>query len=235
MGSALLVEYYNQLPEVKEGESSRKTAARFQTALEAFRKQVTERYTEGTLQRLLLGPSVVTRRAAVLALSIVGTMDSNAAVAACLHDIDDNVRQVAADALWAIWYRGDSEADARELRRLMRLREPQQAVAGLDALVKKSPNFAEAYNQRAILYFKLKDYQRAIADCERVLKLNPFHFGALSGMAQCHVQLRRPRPALKAYRQAFKIHPGLEGIEETIRALETSLGGGEEGKRDDKK
>ena len=60
-----------------------------------------------------------------------------------------------------------------------------------------------------------------------------YHFGALSGMAQCFLKLRKPKAALKAFRQAFRINPGLEGVEETIRALEDVLG--EEGRRDDKK
>ena len=40
-------------------------------------------------------------------------------------------------------------------------------------LIKKAPAFAEAYNQRAILYFRAGEYQKAIADCETALKLNP--------------------------------------------------------------
>ena len=38
-----------------------------------------------------------------------------------------------------------------------------------------------------------------------------------------------PRPALKAFRHALRINPGMEGVEETIRALENALG--EEGKK----
>ena len=55
----------------------------------------------------------------------------------------------------------------------MRLRDRDKAVAGLDLLVQKAPRFAEAYNQRAILHFRLKQYDRSIADCEKTLQLNP--------------------------------------------------------------
>src|SRR5438128_2253408 len=55
----------------------------------------------------------------------------------------------------------------------------------------------------------------------------------LVGMAQCFIKLRKPRPALRALRSALKINPGLEGVADTIRALEEVLG--EEGKKDDKK
>ena len=63
-------------------------------------------------------------------------------------------------------------------------------------LIKRAPGFAEAYNQRAILHFRMKEFQKSVADCEKVLKLNPLHFGALGGMAQCYINLRRPRAAL---------------------------------------
>jgi tetratricopeptide (TPR) repeat protein len=233
VASALLVEYFNQLPHAKEGEGSRKSAARYQAALETFKKQAGERYTEGTLLRLLEHPDARTRRAAVLALGMLGSMEANAVLAARLHDADEGVRRLASDALWSLWFRADSDANNQELQRILRLRDPKQALAGLDTLLKKAPAFAEAYNQRAILYFRLKEYPKSIADCERALKLNPYHFGALGGLAQCHMNLRRPRAALKAFRQAHQINPNLEGVEETIRALESALG--EEGRKDDKK
>ena len=40
---------------------------------------VRARYTEGTLQRLVAADDVRIRRAAVLALGLIGTIDSNAA------------------------------------------------------------------------------------------------------------------------------------------------------------
>ena len=60
-------------------------------------------------------------------------------------------------------------------------------------------------------------------------KLNPYHFGAQSGMAQCYMHLRKAKAALKAYREAFRLNPNLEGVEAAIRDLEKALG--EEGKK----
>jgi tetratricopeptide (TPR) repeat protein len=195
-----------------------------QVALDQFRAQVETRYTEGTLQRLLDCPTVEARRAAVLALGTIGTMESNTAVAAMLHDEDQTVRQLTTDALWSLWFRAGTEVQNRELRRLLARAEPRKAIADLDVLILQAPAFAEAYNQRAILYFRLKDYPRSVADCEAVIKLNPYHFGALAGMGQCYMKLNKPRAALKVFREAFRIHPGLEGVEETIHFLENALG-----------
>ncbi len=233
MGTALLVEFYQQLPEPREGDSPRRSAQRFNAAMEAFKKQTAERYTEGTLQRLLYAPNVESRRAAVLALGVLGTMACNEHLARRLHDEDQGVRHLTADALWSLWFHADSEASNKELQRLVRLRDMEKALAGLDGLIKKAPNFAEAYNQRAIVHFRMKEFQKSIADCARTLKLNRYHFGAQGGMAQCYMNLRKPRAALKAFRNAHRMNPELEGVEETIRALENALG--EEGKKDDKK
>jgi len=229
VGTALLVEYYNALPRARRSDAPEAFGRRMEKALAKFQKQVGERYTEGTLQRLLESPSARARRAATLALGMIGTMDSNAALAARLKDNDAQVRQMAGEALWSVWFRAADEADAQELQRLVRLDDGDEALAGLNALIKRAPDFAEAYNQRAVVYFRKQEYARAIADCERVLERNPCHFGALSGMAECYVNLRKPRAALKAYRQAFRINPNLGGVLETIRALEEALG--EEGKK----
>ncbi len=66
-----------------------------------------------------------------------------------------------------------------------------------------------------------------------MLKLNPHHFGALAGLGQCYLQQRKNKAALKAFRAAMRINPNLDGVAETIRAIENALG--EEGRKDDKK
>jgi tetratricopeptide (TPR) repeat protein len=176
------------------------------------------------LQRLLQQGNDRTRRAASLALGMVGSMACNKMLTERLRDDDMIVRTLAGDALWRIWMRSDSEANNKELHRLTRLRNREEALAGFDALVRKAPEFAEALNQRAVLLFKMKEYQRSIIDCEKALKLNPCHFGALAGMAQCFMNLRKPRMALKAFRESYRINPNLHGVEQAIRELESVLG-----------
>jgi tetratricopeptide (TPR) repeat protein len=229
VGAALLLEYYNALPEIEEGDDRAAAAARLGAALETFRKKVAARYTEGTLLRLLNASDNRARQAAVLALGMLGTMNAGAGLSGRLHDDDPLVRQLASDALWAVWFRGDTDDNNRELQRLTRLRDNAKALTGLDALIKRAPNFAEAYNQRAVRYFQMKEYEMSAADCDKVLQLNPYHFGAQSGLGQCYMNLRKPKAALKAFREAFRLNPNLDGIEETIRALENALG--EEGKK----
>ena len=220
MAIPLLVEYYHQfLPQLK-----RRRGPALQRVLEKLKQKTSARYSEGTLQRLAGASHAETRCAAVLALGLLGTMESNEALAERLHDEEPQVRRFAVEALWALWFRGDDAACGEELRRLVCLTDRAVAMAGLDALIRNAPDFAEAYNQRAILHFRNENYEKSIQDCERALDRNPYHFGALSGMAECYVNLRRPRAALKAYRHAYRINPNLGGVEETIKALEEALG-----------
>jgi tetratricopeptide (TPR) repeat protein len=220
VATALLVEFYDQfLPQLQ-----RRKGEALQRSLAKFQKMVAQRYSEGTLQRLCDCPNTKARQAAVLALGLMGTMASNETVAGRLHDDDEMVRQMAYNALWSIWFRGDSEANCAELRRLIELDDRDKSLTGLDALIKKAPKFAEAYNQRAIIYFQKELLDKCIADCEKVLELNPYHFGALSGLAKCYEALDKPRAALKCYRTLYRINPYANGTQEMIRALEQQLG-----------
>jgi tetratricopeptide (TPR) repeat protein len=226
MRRAALVEYFLQLPVLPDGDFLGGRSAELHKHLDRFRRKVGARYTEGTLQRLLDSGCSQVRRAALLALGLQGSMLSNSAVAGLLHDDDSQVRRLAADALWNIWYRAEGEQHKRELQRLSQLKDLGKSLRGLNGLVEKCPDFAEAYNQRAIVHFRLGEFQKAVEDCQSALERNPFHFGAQSGLAQCLVRLKKPRTALRAFRQALKINPDLDGVAESIRELEESLGDG---------
>ncbi len=244
MATAQLLDYFREMPERTAGESLQPWQRRYLAGLERFQQRVLERYSEGTLQRLLDAALPETRQAAVLALGLCAGMTSNRALAGMLHDEDEGVRQTAAEAMWSIWFRAGTEEQNDELQRLVELAsgdedegegegeeacEPVAILAGFDALIKKAPEFAEVYNQRAILYFRLGDLVKSIKDCERTLKLNPQHFGAAGGMAQCYFKQRKLRAALRAFRRSHRINPNLEDVRQAIHSLEKTLG--EEGKR----
>jgi tetratricopeptide (TPR) repeat protein len=233
VGAALLVEYYRRIPNRRAKDDVETWRKRQEEGRKKFLNLAQARYNEGTLLRLLQTADPRARRAALLALGQFGTKEVNSTLAVHLKDEDVEARQIAAEALWALWFRADSAENNQELQRLVRLRDREKALAGLDQLVQKAPRFAEAFNQRAILYCRLKQFERSIADCEKVLQINPYHFGAQAGMAQCYMQLRKHKAALKAFRTALRINPNLEGVADAIRALENALG--EEGRKDDKK
>jgi tetratricopeptide (TPR) repeat protein len=229
----LIAEYYQLLPEQNPEIEPQRWAQVFRKALAKFQRAVSARYQESTLERLLFSPATDVRQAAVLALGMIGTMQVNGSLADRLHDEDFTVRELAADALWSLWFRADTPEHNAELQRLMQLELTQAdargIVKGFDELIRRAPRFAEAFNQRAIAWFRIGEYARSIADCDRTLRLNPYHFGAASGMAQCFMKQKKLRAALRSYRRANRINPHLDGVQQVIETLEKTLG--DEGSR----
>lgn len=245
MSSPLLVEYFSALPsdalrggldwpvaqitgetEPKATETRTTGKARRRAAIHIFCKQVRQRYTEGTLLRLLTLGDAAARRACLFALGMLGAPTVNGNLATHLHDEDTEAARLASEALWTLWFRGENAAHSDELYRILRLRDPRQALAALDDLLLRAVDFAEAYNQRAILHFQMEQFARSARDCSSALRLNPHHFGAQAGLGQCLLRLRRHEPALRAFRQALRINPRLDGIARTVKALEAALDGG---------
>jgi len=220
VSAAVLVEWYRELPQMHAGDDPDLWSTEMRNALRHFRRKVRVRYNEGTLQRLLEHESLAVRRAAVLALGLIGTIHSNAALAKRLHDEDELVSKTASDSLWEIWFRGDNDEAALELQRVMHLTDHDQILEELNAIIREYPDYSEAYNQRAILHFRHGEFQRCIADCERTLEQNPFHFGAQAGMGQCYLKMRKYSSALQAFKMALDINPTLTDLTETIQQLQ---------------
>ena len=86
--------------------------------------------------------------------------------------------------------------------------------------MRKKPDYAEGWNRRATVYYLAGDYRKSIADCDEVLKRNPRHFGALSGLGQIHLALADEEAALAWFRRALEVNPNMVGVEFNIRMLE---------------
>jgi tetratricopeptide (TPR) repeat protein len=213
-GGSLLVDYFKAFLQDQDGET--------------FRSRVTARYTEGTLGRILSGShSVAARRAAVLSLGLMGTFGgSNSVLGRALADSDPVARAMAEDALWAVWFRADTPENNQmleQVRILIGRQQLKEAEALATRLITIAPNFAEAYNQRAFAYFLEGRLAESASDCQRVLTRNPFHIGAIEGLAKCQLGLDRPRDALKSLRRALKLRPHNEALREMVRSLEASI------------
>lgn len=166
------------------------------------------------------------RVAAISRLAEVGTMSDVDKLIDRLRDDDDNVRELAAAAMWNIWSRsGDAEIDAlyKQGIQQMQAADLSDALTTFSEVVRRKPGFAEGWNKRATVYYLAGEFDKSIADCHEVLKRNPGHFGALSGMGQIYFQLEDFERALLWYRKAFEVNPNLLGVEMQIRLLEQQL------------
>ncbi len=127
-----------------------------------------------------------------------------------LKDPDEDRRSQATEELWQIWFEQKGEAGLQILQRaqiLLQAGEANQAEALLNQLILDLPDFAEAWNRRAVLYFVRGQYRKAITDCQETIRRNPLHFGALHGLGLSYASLGEYSNAIHAFRQALEIQP----------------------------
>lgn len=95
----------------------------------------------------------------------------------------------------------------------------------LDSIIEIKPDYIEAWNRRATLYFLKKDYGRAFGDIVEVLNREPRHFGALSGLGLIMQEMGDDKTALKVYRRALEVHPKLQRIPDIVKTLTEKVEG----------
>ena len=130
--------------------------------------------------------------------------------------------------IWSIWL----DAESNEVDRLVALsieamnsRDLSSARSYLDRVVELEPDFAEGWNKRATVSFLQRDYARSLEDIRRVLRLEPRHFGALSGLGMILENVGRKAEALEAFRRALAIHPQMPAVQRRVEALALEVEG----------
>jgi tetratricopeptide (TPR) repeat protein len=129
--------------------------------------------------------------------------------------------------IWQRWHAAGSRAACQSLidaSKALALGAPEPALDLLDRAIVQDPGFAEAWNRRATVLFMLGRYARSIADIERVLVLEPRHYGALAGLGQILLQREEPEDALIAFEAALAINPHLGGIARLVGQLQRAPG-----------
>jgi tetratricopeptide (TPR) repeat protein len=120
------------------------------------------------------------------------------------------VRDRATQELWRIWFYQKGAYGLELLERsqlLMETGQVREAEAVLNEIIADQPDFAEAWNRRAVFYYVQGQYRQALADCQQVVALMPAHFGALHGMGLCHAALGEYTAAIQAFRRALEVQP----------------------------
>jgi tetratricopeptide (TPR) repeat protein len=166
------------------------------------------------------------RAEAIVWLANQGSLADAPLLEARLRDESPFVRGFAEQGLWLLWSRsGDASLDEQLAQGVaaMQAGRHDEAVALFSEVIKVKPAFAEGWNKRATAYFLAGEYARSIADCDEVLKRNPRHFGALSGLGQVYERMKRYDEALAWFRKALDVNPNLLGVEMEIARLDALM------------
>jgi len=83
------------------------------------------------------------------------------------------------------------------------------ALKILNRVIDRTPDYAEAWNQRATVYFQQTEYEKSLQDIARTLELEPRHFGAMAGRALIRLRQNKPALAHQNILQALRLHPYL--------------------------
>jgi tetratricopeptide (TPR) repeat protein len=127
-----------------------------------------------------------------------------------LKSPDESRREAASRELWRLWFHQKGAYGLEALERaqtLLQAGQVDQAEVVLNELIQDQPDFAEAWNRRAVLYYLQGRYRQSLSDCQQVVTLNPIHFGAIHGMGLCYAALGEYLPAIQAFRRALEVQP----------------------------
>lgn len=130
--------------------------------------------------------------------------------------------------IWAVWTSTPSDTAALLMARAklaMDGKETDVALKLLDAVIKLRPDYIEAWNRRATIYYLQNDYSRSMEDIRQVLIREPRHFGALAGLGMIMQETGDDKHALDAFRKALAINPYLERVPDLVKSLTEKVEG----------
>jgi tetratricopeptide (TPR) repeat protein len=130
--------------------------------------------------------------------------------------------------IWALWMQTPSDTAALLMSRAKQAMDAQKADVALkllDSVIKLRPDYTEAWNRRATLYYLKNDYVHSIQDIQQVLIREPRHFGALAGLGMIMQDLGDDKRALEAFRKALAVNPRLEKVPDLVKSLTEKVEG----------
>ena len=94
-----------------------------------------------------------------------------------------------------------------------------KAVEVFTKVINLDPNWAEAWNKRATVYYMLGEFQKSQNDIDKVLELEHRHFGAFAGQGLVNIQLQNYEKAIISYEKAQEIYPSMQSPKIMIKEI----------------
>jgi tetratricopeptide (TPR) repeat protein len=126
------------------------------------------------------------------------------------------------DQIWTLWGSHEDRVAEETLAAAIEAiasGELQKARPLLDHLVIKHPDWAEAWNKRATLAYIEKRDADSLLDIAQTLRLEPRHFGAISGFGNVCLRNGHLNEARAAFQIALAINPHMEELRDMLENL----------------
>ena len=121
------------------------------------------------------------------------------------------------ERIWSIWNEHPTNnklTDRLEFgTELMQYGDYNYALRVFDNIIVTDPKWSEAWNKRATVYFLMNQLKNSLDDIDKVLNIEPRHFGALSGQARIFIKLQKYEKAIKSIERALRFYPSFKSRE----------------------
>ena len=141
---------------------------------------------------------------------------------------NEDAAELVSKAIERVWRQSGSDtADLLMERAGIAIQSKNLDLAAqiLSGLVEVAPDYAEAWNQLASVYFMQEDYDQAMRGLRRTLALEPHHYKAIEGLAMILREMGDKKGALRATRRALDVYPYLKSAQQAEEELKRDVEG----------
>jgi tetratricopeptide (TPR) repeat protein len=126
------------------------------------------------------------------------------------------------DQIWTLWSSHEDRVAEETLAAAIEAiasGELQKAKPLLDHLVVKHPDWAEAWNKRATLAYIEKRDADSLLDIAQTIRLEPRHFGAITGFGNVCLRNGHLNEARAAFQIALAFNPHMDELRDILENL----------------
>ena len=119
--------------------------------------------------------------------------------------------------IWSVWNKHPNDNKLTNKMEfgteLMQYGDYYYALRVFDNIIVTDPEWSEAWNKRATVYFLMNEFTNSLDDIDKVLSIEPRHFGALSGQARIFIKLQKYEKAIQSIERALEFYPSFRSRE----------------------
>jgi tetratricopeptide (TPR) repeat protein len=129
-----------------------------------------------------------------------------------------------AQQIWMLWSIHPTDQKLTSLldegSRLVQDQKLNRAIDVFTEAIELDPNWAEAWNKRATVFYMVGEFKKSQNDIDKVLELEERHFGALAGQGMVNIQLKNYDKAKRSYQKVQEIYPAMKSPKVMIEQIE---------------